>query len=94
LSSVSCRPERISRRAHLGGPQPPHDLEALHVRQPQIEHDDIKVVMLGEIDGVFASLGRLADDALTLESRIDQLCRDGIVFNNQSSHHPLLRARS
>jgi hypothetical protein len=81
-------------RAHLGGAQAAHDIESLHVRQAEIEDDDVEVVMLGEVNGVLTGLGLLVDDPLAAQGGIDQLGGDRIVLNNQSSHYSLLHARS
>jgi hypothetical protein len=88
-------PERDQhRRPHFGRAQPAHHLVPLHVRQADVEHDDVEVIVLGEVNGIFARLGRLADDAFALQGGFYQLRGDRIVLNNQSSHYSLLHARS
>jgi hypothetical protein len=82
------------RRADLGRPQTAHDIEPLHVWQAEIEDHDVEIVVLGEVNGVLTGLGLLVDDALAAQGGIDQLGRDRIVLNNQSSHSSLLHARS
>src|SRR5690606_20466807 len=74
-------------RLDLGQAQCPQDLVARHVREIQVQKDDVVVVELAEIDAFFAQIGRIDVEALGLEHQFDALCRCTIVFNEQNAHN-------
>src|SRR5581483_9298932 len=80
------------RRLDLGDAQRPQHLEARHVRQVQIEQDDVVVVQFSEVDTLFAEIRRVDVEALGLEHQFDRLRSGAIVLNQQDAHaSPLLR---
>src|SRR6185295_17501043 len=65
---------------------------ARHVRQGQVEQDDVVVVELAQIDTLFAEVRRVDVETLGFEPLLDRLRRRAIVFNQQNAHaSPLLR---
>src|SRR5215467_7777289 len=80
-------------RLHLGDAQRPQHLEAGHVRQVQVEQDDVVVVKLAEIDAFFAQIGGVDVEALGLEHQLNRLSGGAVVLNQQNAHaHRLLGA--
>jgi hypothetical protein len=67
-----------------------------HVRQVQVEKDDVVVVELAEIDAFFAKVSRVNVEAFRFEHQLDRLRGGAIVFNQQNAHasplYPPLRA--
>ena len=78
--------EDQDRRLHLGDAQRPQHLEAGHVRQIQIEQDDVVVVELAEIDAFFAEIGGVDVEALGLQHQLDRLSGGAVVLNQQYAH--------
>jgi len=55
---MPARPVRIRIGGlHLGDAQRAQDLEARHVRQIQVEQDDVVIVQLAEVDTLFPEIG-------------------------------------
>ena len=69
------------RRLDLANPQRPQHLEARHIRQIQIEQDDVVIIELAQIDALFAEVGRVDVEALRLEHQLDRLRGHAIVFD-------------
>jgi len=69
------------RRLHLGDAQGAQHLEPGHVREVQIEQNDVVVVEFSEIDAFFAKVGRIDVETLRLQHQLDRLSRGGIVLN-------------
>ena len=78
----------------LGDAQRAQDLEARHIRQIEIEQDDVVVVELAEVDTLFAEICRVDVEALGLQHQLDRLRRGAIVFNQQNAHASPLFAAS
>ena len=56
-------------------------LKARHIRQIQVEQNDVIVVDLAKVDPVFAEISGVYIDAFCLEHQLDTLCRSAIIFN-------------
>ena len=78
--------EDQDRRLDLARRAAAQHLVAGHVRQVQVEKDDVVVVELAEIDAFFAEVGRVDVEALGLEHQLDGLRGRAIVFNQQNAH--------
>ena len=82
MSSMPARPERIRIGVlTLETRSDAQHLEAGHVRQVQVEQDDVVVVELAEIDALFAEIRRVDVEALGLEHQLDRLRSGAIVLN-------------
>jgi hypothetical protein len=57
-----------------------------HVRQVDVEKDDVVVVELAEIDAFFAQVSRIDVEPFRLEHQLDALGRRGIILDQQHSH--------
>lgn len=68
-------------RLDLGQTQGPQDFIAGHIRQVEVEEDDIVVVEFAEIDTLFAQIRRINIEAFRLEHQLDALGRRTIVFD-------------
>ena len=73
--------EDQDRRLHLRYAKAAKHFEARHVRQIQIEQDDVVVVDLAEIDAFFAEIGRIDVKTLGFQHQLDRLRGGAIVFN-------------
>src|SRR5262249_1139262 len=60
--------------------------EAGHVREVQVEQDDVVVVDLAKIDAFFAKICGVDVEALGFEHQLDRLRGGAIVFNQQNAH--------
>jgi hypothetical protein len=74
------------RRLHLGDAQRTQHLEAGHVRQVQVEQNDVVVIKLAEVDTLFPEVRRVHVEALGLEHQLDGLRRGAVVLNQQYAH--------
>jgi hypothetical protein len=63
--------EDQGRRLHSGEAQAAQHLEARHVRQVEVEKNDVVVVYLAEIDPFFAEIGGVDVEALGFEHQLD-----------------------
>jgi hypothetical protein len=86
--------EDQDRGLDLGDPQAAQHLEARHVRQVQIEQDDVVIVELAEIDALFAQIGGVDVEALGLEHQLDRLSSGAVVLNQQYAHASPLPRRT
>jgi hypothetical protein len=57
----------------LGDAQRPENLEARHVRQVQVEQDDVVIVEFTEIDAFFAEIGGVDVEAFGFQHQLDGL---------------------
>ena len=78
--------EDQGRCLHSGDAQAAQHLEARHVRQVEVEQDDVVVVDLAEIDPFFTEIGGVDIEALGFEHQLDRLRSGAIVFNDQYAH--------
>ena len=68
---------------------------AAHVRQVQIEKDDVVVVELAEIDALLAEIGRVDVEPLGLKHQLDALRCRAVVLDQKDPHVvPLFQTRS
>ena len=89
VGGIGAAGEDQHRRQHPPGPQAADHLVAVDVGQPQVEHDDVEIVQLGELEPVLAAGRRLADHVLALERMLDQASRNGIILDHQCTHRLL-----
>src|SRR6516225_328407 len=80
-------------RLHLGDAQRAQHLEAGHVREVQVEQDDVVVVEFAEIDALFAQIGGVDVEALGFEHQLNRLSGGAIVLNQQYAHASSLPRR-
>jgi hypothetical protein len=80
------------RRADLGHPELLQHVVAVHVRQVQVEQDDVVVVELAEVEALFAEVRRIDVEPLGLEHQLDPLGRRAVVLDQQNTHRRLLAA--
>ena len=62
-------------------PQSPQDFVARHVRQIEVEEDDVVVVELAEIDAFLAEIRDVDVEILRLEHQFDALRRRAVVLD-------------
>jgi hypothetical protein len=74
------------RRIHARDPQLLQHVIAVHVRQREIEDDDVIIVELAEVDAFLAEIGRVDIEPFGLEHQLDALRRGAIVLDQQDSH--------
>src|SRR5688500_3325324 len=74
------------RSADLGGSQLLEHVVAVHVRQVQIQKDDVVIVELAEIEALFAKIRRVDVKAFGPEHQLDALGGRRLVFNEQHAH--------
>ena len=74
------------RRADLGDAQLLQHVVAVHVRQVQVEKDDVVIVELAEIQALFAQIGRVDVEALGREHQLDALGGGRLVLDQQHAH--------
>ena len=73
----------------------PQHLVARHVRQVEIEQDDVVVVELAEVDALFAEVGSVDVETFRLQHQFDALRGRAVVLNQQDTHeYPLPPRRS
>jgi len=65
----------------LGHPQLLEHIVAGHVRQVEIEQDNIVVVELAEIDAFFSEVRRIDVETLGFEHQLNRLRNGAIIFN-------------
>src|SRR5262249_49837270 len=78
--------EDQNRRLHLGDAQRAQHLETGHVREVQVEQDDVVVVELAEIDTFFAQVGGVDVEALGFEHQLNRLSGGTVILNQQYAH--------
>src|ERR1035437_7893254 len=78
--------EDQNRRLHLGDAQAPQHFEARHIRQVQIEQDDVVIVQLAEIDPLFTEVGGVEVEALGFEHQLDGMSGRAVILNQQYAH--------
>ena len=80
----------------LGHPQLLQHVIAVHVRQVQVETDDVVIVELAEIEALFAKIGGVDVEAFGAEHQLDALGRRRLVLNQQHAHcwSPRFRPRA
>src|SRR5262249_43202542 len=71
---------------HLGDAKRAQHLDAGHVRQVQIEQDDVVVVELAEINAFFAQVGGVDVKSLRLQHQLNRLSGGAVVLNQQNAH--------
>ncbi len=80
------------RGAHARGAQPAQHLVPVHIREEQIEDDDVVIVELADLEPVLAQIGGVADKAFALQHQLDACRCRGIVLNQQNTHYKISRA--
>src|SRR5262249_19730507 len=70
----------------LGDAQRPQNFEPRHVRQIQVEQDNVVIVELAEVDAFFAQIGRIDVEAFRLQHQLNRLSSGAVVLNQQHAH--------
>jgi hypothetical protein len=78
------------RGVDLADPQRAQHVHAAHVRQIEVEQDEVVVVDLSQIDAFLAQVGSIDVESLGLQHQLDALRRCAVVLNQQYAHQPLL----
>jgi hypothetical protein len=78
------------RGVDLADPQRAQHVHAAHVRQVQVEQDEVVVVDLAQIDAFLAQVGSIDVEPFRLQHQLDALRRCAVVLNQQYAHQPLL----
>ncbi|MCY1311204.1 hypothetical protein D9M70_614840 [compost metagenome] len=73
--------ENQDRGLHLGKTQRSQDFIAGHIRQVEVEKDDVIVIKFAEIDAFFTEVGGVDIETLGLEHQLNALSRCTIVFD-------------
>ncbi len=73
--------ENENRRLDFGQSQSPEDFVARHVRQIQVEENNVVVVELAEIDPFLAEISDIDVEILRLEHQFDALRRCSVVLD-------------
>ncbi len=58
----------------------------MHVRQVQVEQDDVVIIQLAEIQTFLAEVGRIDIEAFGGEHQLDGLGGGRFVFDQQNAH--------
>src|ERR1700730_15228129 len=74
------------RRLNSVDSQRPQDLEARHIRQVQIEHDEVVIVQLAEVETLFPEISDVNVEAFGLEHQLNGPSSGNIVLNEQDTH--------
>jgi len=84
--------ENEDRGRNLGNAQRFQDIEAAHIRQVQIQQDNVVVIELAEVYPLLAKVRRVNVEAFRLQHELDALRGCAVIFNEQNSHQiPLSR---
>src|SRR6516225_10771537 len=70
----------------LGDPKLLEHVITGHVRQVEVEQDDVVVVEFSEIDAFLAKIGRVDVEALGFEHQFDRLRDGAVIFYQQYAH--------
>jgi hypothetical protein len=62
-------------------PERPQNLETGHVREVQVEKNEVIVVEFAQIDAFFAEIGRIDVEGLGFEHQLDRLCGRAVVLD-------------
>jgi hypothetical protein len=73
-------------RLDLRDAQRAQHLEAGHIRQVQVQEDDVVVVEFAEVDALFAQIRGVHIEAFGLEHQLNGLSRRAIVLDQQYAH--------
>ncbi len=74
------------RRLHLGDAQLREHVVAVHVRQVQVEQDDIVIIQLAQIEAFLAQVGGLDVERFRAEHQFDGLRGRRLVFDQENVH--------
>jgi hypothetical protein len=77
------------RGVDLGVAQLAQHLHAAHVRQVEVQKDQVVIVDLAEIDPFLAEVSGVDVEPFGLQHQLDALRRGAVVFNQQNTHQPL-----
>jgi len=75
------------RRCDLGNTQLAQHVVTVHIRQVEIQHDQVVIVQFPEVDTLFAEIGCVDVEAVLLEHQFNALRHGAVVFNQQNSHY-------
>ena len=91
LGVVLARQDQ-DRRLDLGDSQLAQHLVAVHVRQVQVEKNQVVVVELGQIDAFLAEIRGVDVQIRVLQHQLDAFGRRRIVFDKEDAHGTDLRS--
>ncbi len=74
------------RRLHLGDAQLLEHVIAVHVRQVQVQQDDVVIIQLAQIEAFLTQIGGVDIEALGREHELDRLGGCRLVFDQQYAH--------
>ena len=60
--------------------------EAAHVGQLQVEHDDVVIVELAEVDALLAQIRRVDVEAFAAQHQLDAARHGAVVFDQENAH--------
>jgi hypothetical protein len=86
--------EDQDRRFHPGQPKMAQHVVARHVRQVQVQQNQVVVIELGEVDRLLAQPCRVDVEVGMTQHQLDTLCRGRIILDEQNAHYssPFVRA--
>ena len=87
------RGEQQDRHAFIGGAQHAHDIPAVHIRQHDVEDQQIVIAGHCQVIAVKAVIGQVDDEAGLGEPFGQVLSGFLLIFDNQNLHGRLLHAR-
>jgi hypothetical protein len=76
-------------RVHLAHPQGAQNIEAAHVRQIQVQQDQVVVIDLAQIHALFAKIRRVDVEAFRLQHQLDGLRGGAVILDQQYAHAAL-----
>ena len=75
-----------NRGFYLRNAQGAQDFKARHVRQVQVQQDDVVIIEFAEIDTLFAEIRRIDVKTLGFEHQLNRLRYSAVVLNKHNAH--------
>ena len=73
--------EDEDRRSDLGCPQPPQDFISVHIRQHEVENNQVVIVNFPDLETVFAEIRTVTDVTFGLQHHFDGFRCRSVVFD-------------
>ena len=89
--NLSATGENHDRRADSAVAQGAKDIESAHIRQVQIQEDQVVIIELAEIDTLLTHICGEDIEALRLENQLHTPGDRGVILNHQHAHGVYLR---
>ncbi len=86
--------ENQDRSLYLRDSQGAQHLVSRHVRQIQVQENDVVVVELAEIDALFAQIRCVDIEALGFEHQLNRLSGGAVILDQQDAHASPLHRRA